>query len=164
MTANIKISPIGEGDYRELACMVGELLAEIMDAIGEKVFNFDKVQTESRARRLVSAGTYWIFIARERRSKTAVGFVSLYESFALYAEGAYGTMPELYVRPEWRSRSIGKLLLETVRNIARKKGWHRIEVTTPPLPEFQRTLKFYETNGFSITGGRKLKTDIGVEP
>ena len=36
----------------------------------------------------------------------------------------------------------------------------RLEVTTPPLPEFERTLSFYETNNFEISGGRKLKTDI----
>lgn len=162
MTADINISPIGEGDYGELACMVGELLSGIMDAIGEKVFNFDRVQTESRARDLVSAGKYRIFIAREAASGAAVGFVSLYESYSLYAEGAYGTMPELYVRPAWRSRSVGKRLLKTVRDFAFEKGWSRIEVTTPPLPAFARTLQFYEENGYSITGGRKLKVDIRV--
>jgi hypothetical protein len=30
-------------------------------------------------------------------------------------------------------------------------------VTTPPLPQFDRTLAFYAKQGFAITGGRKLK-------
>jgi hypothetical protein len=38
-----------------------------------------------------------------------------------------------------------------------KRGWRRLEVTTPSLPEFNRTLGFYERQGFSVTGGHKLK-------
>ena len=84
----------------------------------------------------------------------------MYESYALYAEGAYGTIPELYVKPEYRSLNIGKLLLEKVKEFSMSKNWKRLEVTTPPLPEFNRTLSFYENNNFKIAGGRKLKTDI----
>ena len=32
-----------------------------------------------------------------------------------------------------------------------------LEVTTPPLPQFDKTLAFYEREAFAITGGRKLK-------
>lgn len=53
-----------------------------------------------------------------------------------FQEGAYGTMPELYVRPEWQSQSVGKKLLDAAVAFAHKKGWHRIEVTTPPRPAF----------------------------
>lgn len=90
-----------------------------------------------------------------------IGFVSVYESYALYAEGAYGTtMPELYVKLDWRSKSVGQKLLQKIDEFARNKNWHRIEVTTPPLPEFDKTLNFYQTNGFEITGGRKLKKPV----
>lgn len=160
MMAGISIEPIREGDYHELSLMVEALLDEIMVAIDEKVFTFDQKETEARSRELVARGKYWIFIAMESVTDSAVGFVSLYESYALYAEGAYGTMPELYVRPQWRSQSVGNMLLQKVDVFGREKGWSRIEVTTPPLPEFERTLKFYEANGFSVTGGRKLKRDI----
>ena len=50
--------------------------------------------------------------------------------------------------------------MEAAASFAFEKGWSRIEVTTPPLPEFGRTLRFYEANGFSVTGGRKLKRDV----
>ena len=46
------------------------------------------------------------------------------------------------------------------KGIGRLKGWTRLEVTTPPLPEFDRTLAFYQQQGFSISGGRKLKMDL----
>jgi len=48
---------------------------------------------------------------------------------------------------QWAARAFGA-----------SKGWTRLEVTTPPLPAFERTLAFYEREGFAITGGRKLKT------
>jgi hypothetical protein len=43
------------------------------------------------------------------------------------------------------------------RLVAGKGGWKRLEVTTPPLSLFERSLSFYTREGFSITGGRKLK-------
>lgn len=162
MEANIQIGPIQESEYLVLSVLVGELLGEIMDKIGTKAFNFDCEQTEVRARNLISSGKYWVFVAREKSTNQVIGFVSLYESYALYSEGAYGTMPELYVKNNWRSTSVGQKLLREVMQFAREKDWHRIEVTTPPLPEFERTLSFYQNNGFEITGGRKLKVDISA--
>jgi len=141
-----------------LAVLTGELLQEIMERIDIRVFNFDPEETEKRAKRLIEEGKYFVYIALQESKP--VGFISMYESYALYAEGAYGTIPELYVRPEQRSRSVGKKLLESARAFAKSRGWKRLEVTTPPLPEFERTLAFYQENAFEISGGRKLKTDV----
>jgi ribosomal protein S18 acetylase RimI-like enzyme len=160
MASNIQIGAIQETEYQILSVLVGELLNEIMEKIGIKAFNFSRDETEARASKLISDGKYWVFVARETTTNNVVGFVSLYESYALYSEGAYGTMPEFYVTRNWRSRSVGQKLLNKVVKFAQEKGWHRIEVTTPPLPEFDRTLSFYHSNGFEITGGRKLKIDI----
>ncbi len=38
------------------------------------------------------------------------------------------------------------------------RGGNRLEATTPPLPQFDKTLAFYVREGFFVTGGRKLKT------
>jgi len=89
-----------------------------------------------------------------------MGFIAMYESHALYAGGSYGTIPELYVRPDARSKGIGRMLVDRAKNHAREKGWQRLEATTPPLPEFQRALQFYEKQGFSIQGGRKMGLPI----
>lgn len=159
---NIKINPIISSDYDDLTCMVGELLNEIMDKIKVKVFNYNAEETKTRAKELVSKEKYWIFIAEDIEINEKVGFVALYESYALYAEGAYGTIPELYVRPKWRSQSIGKELLQAAVSFGKSKEWKRLEVTTPPLPQFDRILVFYQSNGFEISGGRKLKIDINA--
>lgn len=156
----IEINPIQSSDYEDLACMVGELLHEIMDKINMKAFHYNAEETESRAGELISKGKYWVFIAKDLESDQNIGFVSLYESYALYAEGAYGTIPELFVRPDRRSGAIGGRLLKKAMEFGASKGWKRLEVTTPPLPEFDKTLRFYQANGFVISGGRKLKVDI----
>lgn len=162
MTSVIQIAPVQHDDYHDLSIMVGELLNEIMAKIHLKAFNFNREETKLQAKDLIAKSKYWVFVAKDTETGESIGFVSLYESYALYSEGAYGTMPELYVKPEWRSKSVGQKLLEKVNDFAQEKGWHRIEVTTPPLPEFERTLTFYQDNGFEITGGRKLKADINA--
>jgi len=160
--SKIEVIPISKDHYYDLSVMVGELLTEIMEAINEKAFNYDLHETETRAKDLIVKGIYWVFVAIDKETKRNVGFVSLYESYALYSEGAYGTIPELYVRPDFRSENIGKELLDRVIKFAAYKNWRRLEVTTPPLPQFDRTLQFYESNGFMVSGGRKLKADINA--
>jgi GNAT superfamily N-acetyltransferase len=59
--------------------------------------------------------------------------------------------------PPFRANGVGTLLLNAAAELARKRRWNRLEVCTPPLPEFDRSLAFYERHGFEITGGRKLK-------
>ena len=142
-----------------IAEMLGELLQEIMTAIGSKVFSFDINDTETRVRVWLGNGTYHVFVACGE-SNEVMGFLAVYESYALYAEGAFGTIPELYVRPAFRSQGVGGQLLAEARQFATSREWTRLEVTTPPLPQFERTLAFYERHKFSISGGRKLKTDL----
>lgn len=143
-------------DSHEVAVMVGELLSEIMSAIGVQAFNFDLYETTARLKDFLNREEYFVFVARDD-SENAVGFVALYESYALYAEGSFGTIPELYVRPEYRSKNVGLRLVSQAKSFGTSRGWKRLEVTTPPLPQFDKTLAFYEREGFAITGGRKLK-------
>ncbi|MEN8251047.1 MAG: hypothetical protein ABFS32_19090 [Bacteroidota bacterium] len=49
----IRIHPISENDYHELSVMFGELLSEIMDALNERVFNYDLASTERRSKELI---------------------------------------------------------------------------------------------------------------
>lgn len=142
-------------DVPQIAEMVGELLAEIMAKIGVQAFNFDLAATIDRLGTFISQEKYFVFAAWD--GDIPVGFIALYESYALYAEGVFGTIPELYVRPGNRSKELGFQLVSQAKSFGRSRGWKRLEVTTPPLPEFDNTLAFYEREGFAITGGRKLK-------
>ena len=139
--------------------MVGELLDEIMAAIGIQVFNFSLDETALRLKDFIGQEKYFVFVARDGNTN-AIGFVAMYEGYALYAEGAFGTIPELYVRPAYRSQGVGLRLLEQAKSFGNSRGWTRLEVTTPPLPQFDKTLLFYQREGFAITGGRKLKVTL----
>lgn len=156
MNPDIALQRAGAADAAEVAAMAGELLNEIMDAIGVRAFDFDLGETTARLRDFFDREKYFVFVAFDDNER-ASGFVSLCESHALYAGGTFGTIPEFYVRPAFRSNGVGRGLLDAARAFAAARGWTRLEVTTPPLPEFDRTLAFYEREGFAITGGRKVK-------
>ena len=159
MNTDFTISKAGVADAPEVAVMIGELLDEIITAIGVQAFNFDLSETTARLQSFLEREKYFVFVARDEIGHPA-GFVALYESYALYAEGAFGTIPELYVRPAHRTHGLGLSLVSQAKFFGRSRGWTRLEVTTPPQPQFDRTLAFYERAGFSITGGRKLKVPL----
>ncbi|BBP01412.1 GNAT family N-acetyltransferase [Sulfuriferula nivalis] len=143
-------------DAPQIAIMVGELLHEIMGVIGVAAFNFDEAQTKAQLIYLIKNDKYFPFIARDE-AENYLGFITLCESYALYAEGVFGTIPELYVRPAFRSQKIGFNLLQHAKKFGKTRDWKRLEVTTPPLPQFDKTIAFYEREGFTVAGGRKLK-------
>ncbi len=159
MSVKITIERATVGDSDEVAVMVGELLSEIMNTIGIQAFNFDLEETTNRLKDFLNREKYFVFVARVDGGNL-VGFVALYESYALYAEGSFGTMPELYVRPEFRFNHVGLRLVSQAKSFGTSRCWKRLEVTTPPIPQFDKTLAFYEREGFAITGGRKLKVAL----
>jgi len=154
----IRIDVAQPSDADVIATMVGELLHEIMAAVQEKAFGFHHADTVARAHAWMKDGLYTVLLARA--AAEPVGFLALYESYALYTEGMYGTIPELYVRPSHRSQGVGTALLAEAKRLGQHKGWRRLEVTTPPLPQFDRSLAFYQRQGFSVSGGRKMKMEL----
>lgn len=83
----------------------------------------------------------------------AVGVITLVESLSLSAGGRYGVINELFVVPEYRSEGVGKLLMDFAKTLGEQRGWTRLEVTTPG-DEFDKTLRFYEREGFWKIGPR----------
>ncbi len=159
MNADFSIQRATAGDVPEVAVLVGELLAEIMAAINDQVFHFDLNETTDRLADFLDRDKYFVFIARSNDG-AAAGFISLYESYALYAEGKFGTISELYVRPGYRANELGRCLVSQAKSFGASRDWTRLEVTTPPLPQFDRTLAFYGREGFTVSGGRKMKATL----
>jgi len=156
----MRIARAQPADAAKIAELVGELLHEIGMAIGSSVFSFDSADTETRARTWLINGTYTVFVAYSHGGNEVMGFVAVYESYGLYAEGVFGTIPELYVRPAFRSQGVGARLLAEAKQFATSRQWTRLEVTTPPLPQFDRTLAFYERHDFRLSGGRKMRMNL----
>jgi GNAT superfamily N-acetyltransferase len=156
--AVIEIQRLSIDTVQPVASMVGDLLEEIMTVIGSRAFDFDLDSTTLRLSEFLAQKIYDGHFATD--GDHPVGFVTAYKSHSLYANGAYGTIPELYVRPQYRCQGIGERLLAAMADTGRERGWQRLEVTTPPIPQFDRTVAFYVKSGFAITGGRKMRIDL----
>lgn len=154
----IEIAPVTIGEYPEACSMIGELLDEIVQLSGQGFSEFDESSTLRLMAEGISSGNCWVWVAKE--AQQLVGLISLSESFALYAGGKFGTITELYIRKPHRSKKVGERLIHEATQFAKQMNWQRLEVTTPPLPEFSRTLNFYQSNSFQISGGCKLKLSI----
>jgi len=131
------------------------LTNEIIERTGVKHFDVDIPLAEKLCDKFMDQGQYIVIGAIEK--DRIVGFGALCESHSLYAEGTFGIVQEFYVLPEYRSKSIGRDLLSKIIEFGKSKQWVRLELCTPPVPEFDRTVSFYKENGFEITGGYKMK-------
>jgi len=136
---------------RLAVCLTNEIVAQT----GVTHFDVDVTRTASLCEQYIEGGLYHVVAAFE--SEKMIGFGAICESCALYAQGSFGIVQELYVIPEYRSKEVGKSLVEVMLRFARQRGWVRLELCTPPVPEFQRTVDFYLANGFEVTGGYKMK-------
>ncbi|MBT0962815.1 GNAT family N-acetyltransferase [Denitromonas iodatirespirans] len=150
---------IDETSTDEVARLAVCLTNEIIERTGVKHFDVDLPLAMALCDEFVRQGQYSVIAAFD--GATIVGFGALCECRSLYAEGSFGTIQEFYVLPDYRSRNIGKALLGEIIAFAKRKGWKRLELCTPPVPEFDRTVAFYQANGFEITGGYKMKYAIG---
>ncbi len=124
-------------------------LGEEMDDLGSLVE--DSVLADWR----ISHDRFHVFAAKDEHADV-IGLLTLAESFAIYANGSYGIINEMYVSPAHRGVGVGAMLLDAAKEFGRKKGWARIEVTAPESPRWVRTQRFYEKQGFVFTGP-KLK-------
>lgn len=110
---------LGEAhDSEVIATMVGELFHEIMALMSDKSFEFESAETVGRARTWMKDGRYTVVLARV--DAKPVGFLALSEGYALYTAGVYGTIPEFYVRPTYRSQGIGSALLDEAKKIGQQ--------------------------------------------
>jgi GNAT superfamily N-acetyltransferase len=152
-TVNIVLAE--PADAGEIAAMAVALTEEISAGVGVRQFDLDPAATAALCRDMLADGRYLVLLARS--GPAPVGFAGLSEGRSLYAGGAIGTIQELYVAPARRLSGLGAALLEEAARLGRERGWQRLEVCTPPLPAFSRSLAFYERHGYAVTGGRKLK-------
>ncbi|MCG8315830.1 MAG: GNAT family N-acetyltransferase [Pseudomonadales bacterium] len=154
----MKIAVIDKSRAEDIAKLAICLTTEIMERTGFQHFEVDLPKAIKLCQSYIDKGKYTVVSAFDQQN--IVGFGSLCESHSLYAEGSFGIIQEFYVLPEYRSKNVGSQLLDEIARIANSNGWQRLELCTPPVPEFQRTVEFYQANGFDITGGYKMKRQI----
>jgi len=91
-----------------------------------------------------------------KENNEILAFFTLAESFSIFAHGKYGIINELWVNQQFRSKGVGKVVIEEIAKIGAKRNWQRIDVSAPVDESWDRTFNFYKNNGFIFTG-RKLK-------
>lgn len=155
MNVEIKISTPEDADI--IAVMLEELLNEIIEITGIQHFNFDLKVTGDRCKQFIEKGKYTVYQAVDIKTNTTIGFITLCESSSLYAEGTFGIIQELYINRKYRSQGIGAMLVNTAKLHSKVRKWKRLELCTPPLPEFERTVDFYKRQNFEVTGGKKMR-------
>lgn len=143
-------------DSKAVADLLSQLGIEIEEKTGAKI-NTDKELIQKLFINNIDKKFYTYLYEID---KEIVGFITYINSFSLYAKGDFITITELYIKEEFRSKGIGEKLLDTIILLAKQENKIRIELTTPPLPEFQKSLEFYIKNGFSVTGGAKVKYEL----
>ncbi len=142
-------------DSEIIGSLVVELTTEICEKTKAQHFDIDLNGTIQRCRELILDGHYSAIIGFHENNPIAVATIT--ETYALYAGGKIGVIQEFYVTPTFRESGIGSKLIEQVNSYGKERNWSCIELCTPPLPEFDRTLNFYQKNGLKPVGGRKIR-------
>lgn len=155
---NINFQDATLNDAEAIGTLVVELTNEISALTNAQHFDIDLNSTIKRCHELIHDGHYSAIIGTYENTPIAV--VTMTETYALYAGGKIGVIQEFYVSPKYRTSGVGSLLIEQVQSYGKKNKWSCIELCTPPLPEFERTLSFYQNNGLIPVGGRKMRQTL----
>jgi ribosomal protein S18 acetylase RimI-like enzyme len=140
-----------EADAPAVAAAVGELLVELSGG-GPATAELEAATTELVRDRGLGA----LLVAEAGGEDGLVGVLVASWQHAIHVPGRYGTIQDLWVHPEWRSKAIGHDLVEAFCVLAREAGARRIEVGLP-REDFERigaTEAFYRANGFEHLGPR----------
>ncbi len=146
----MQIRQSGSDDTATVGSLVHRLLCELDPSHAE---SYDLEDYCNRSRAVLGLpDRAWAYIASDM--DLDVGVIVLNECAAIYANGLFGEITELYVAPEFRSKGIAPQLIQAARDHGHVRGWTCLEVGAPPLPQWQRTLDFYLNSGFETVGPR----------
>lgn len=147
--ANARIRPATGDDAPAVAAAIEALLIELG---GERP---SATAVEEGARTLAGDPALGALLVAEHEGEI-VGILAASWQYAIHVPGRYGTIQDLWVDPEWRSRALGReLILELVRQ-ASELGVPRLEVGLPQesFPQLAATERFYRENDFTPLGPR----------
>lgn len=143
------VRPATLEDVPAAAHAVGELLEEL----GGRRPAAAELEEEARAI-VAEPGVGALLIAEAGGG--LVGVLAASYGRAMHVPGRYLVIQDLWVHPDWRSRTIGADLLAAIDAVAREEGLARIEVGLPQetFAGIRATEAFYLGNGFASLGIR----------
>jgi len=136
-------------DVPAAAAAIGELLVELSGG------GPPREELEEAGRQLVADPGLGTLLVAEAEGEV-VGVLAASWQHAVHVPGRYGTIQDLWVRADWRSRAIGRELVEAYAELAREAGAARLEVGLPreTFAMIEATEAFYRRNGFEHLGPR----------
>lgn len=157
----LQLKTASADDAPAVAALVVALTAEITRKCDGVQLEDDLAATTQLCRAWLGDGRYAALLAWV--DGEAVGVLTFTESYALYAGGKICIIQECYVAPAFRAMGVGQALLEAARTSAEQRGCAALELCTPPLPEFQRSLEFYQQHAYKAVGGRKMRRYVAQQ-
>jgi GNAT superfamily N-acetyltransferase len=145
----VRVRAASSTDAPAAAQAVEELLVELG---GERP---SAAQLEHAARRLIDDPEVGALLVAEAGGEI-IGVLAASWQHAIHVPGRYGTIQDLWVRRDWRSRALGQQLVEALVELAAEAGVARLEVGLPQedFPQLAATERFYLSNGFTHLGPR----------
>jgi GNAT superfamily N-acetyltransferase len=147
--ANARIRTAAAEDAPAVATAVEALLIELG---GERPAT---AALEAAARALAADHDAGALLVAESDG-AVVGVLAASWQYAIHVPGHYGTIQDLWVHPEWRSRALGRELILALVGQATERGVPRLEVGLPQeaFAQLPATERFYRENGFAPLGPR----------
>ncbi len=149
--SGVEVRAATEADVAAAAAGIGELLGELSGG-GPPLAELEAATLELVRDR----GKGALLVAAAGGEDGVVGVLAASWQHAVHVPGRYGTIQDLWVHPDWRSKAIGHELVEAYCALAREEGAKRLEVGLP-REDFERieaTTAFYRANGFEHLGPR----------
>jgi GNAT superfamily N-acetyltransferase len=149
--AGWRVREAGEADVPAVAAAVSELLVELSGG-GPPAAELE----EATGKLAGDGGLGALLVAEAGGEDGIVGVLAASWQHAIHVPGLYGTIQDLWVHPEWRSRQVGRGLLAAYFELAREEGACRVEVGLPreSFESIAATEAFYLANGFEHLGPR----------
>jgi len=147
--APARVRPATSKDAAGVASAVSALLVELANE------SPPLVEMERTAHALIEDPDAGIVLLAECDG-AIVGVIVASLQTAIHVPGRYALIQDLWVDPAWRSRAIGRSLMDALCEIAADRGLARLEVGLPKegFPQLLATTSFYLTNDFAPLGPR----------
>jgi branched-chain amino acid aminotransferase len=146
-----RVRRAADADVAAVAAAVSELLVELSGG------GPPAAELEEATEMLVRDGDMGALLVAEAGDEDGiVGVLAASWQHAIHVPGLYGTIQDLWVHPQWRSRLVGRGLLAAYFELAREEGASRVEVGLPreSFEDIGATEAFYLANGFEHLGPR----------
>ena len=146
-----RVHEASAADVPAVAAAIGELLIEL-GGEGPSANALEEATRKLAGNRGVGA----LLVAEAAGEDAIVGVLAASWQYAIHVPGRYGTIQDLWVHEDWRSKAIGRDLLEAFFDLAREEGAKRVEVGLPrdDFAKLGATEAFYLANGFVPLGPR----------